>query len=123
MNKKEQYCMGRAEYLNQNNNIPLHQGYEIAEKEWNNPLTFSDNSLLTTGAIFQATDALNETYTYHFRGLNINDPTGCAYVSLYNETLDTETNVEWNWFQNREITILSSQTLENTNDDFDYDFL
>lgn len=34
MTKKEQYCCGRAEYLNETIGISITEGYAIAEKEW-----------------------------------------------------------------------------------------
>ena len=34
MTKKEIYCMGRAEYLAEYEGYSLAEGYEIAEKEW-----------------------------------------------------------------------------------------
>ena len=35
MTKKEQYCCGRAEYLNETEGISLIEGYMRAEQEWN----------------------------------------------------------------------------------------
>ena len=34
MTQKEQYVMGRAEYLNEYEGVSLTEGCEIAEKEW-----------------------------------------------------------------------------------------
>lgn len=34
MTPKQRYCMGRAEYLAEYEGYSLTEGYEIAEKEW-----------------------------------------------------------------------------------------
>lgn len=34
MTKKEQYCQGRAEYLQETTGCALSEGYRIAEREW-----------------------------------------------------------------------------------------
>lgn len=61
--------------------------------------------VLQSGTVFNATDSLGQTYLYKFEGIQMNDATGCSYIKLYNITNGKETNVEYAWFKEREITV------------------
>lgn len=67
------------------------------------------NKQLRTGETFIATDKLNRTMHYQFVGIDLQDlesGTGCQYIMLRNLDMGTHTNVEAQWFAEREITII-----------------
>lgn len=61
--------------------------------------------VLRSGMIFKASDSLGEKYLYKLEGIQMKDSTGCSYIKLYNITNGEETNVEYAWFKEREITV------------------
>lgn len=51
MTPKQIYCMGRAEYLATYEGYSLTEGYEIAEKEWNERNQLNQDSKVEIGGM------------------------------------------------------------------------
>lgn len=65
---------------------------------------YDPNKILTTGAIFTATDEFGRKYTYKFIGVKVNYD---GYICLKNLDSNTTTIVEPMWFRVRDIKVIS----------------
>lgn len=64
--------------------------------------------ILKAGTRFTVKDKLGREYLYEFIGLDLNDPTGCGYIHLFNLTMNRDTAVERQWFEERIIKHVNS---------------
>lgn len=65
--------------------------------------------VLRTGDEFIATDTLKRKYRYRFIGITPAEPYGGRYIKLWNLSLNEETEVENEWFSQREIRIVHEE--------------
>lgn len=78
---------------------------------------------LNSGQFFMAKDTLGREFLYEFIGIDTDKDAGCSYIQLKNHTEDTITNVEHNWFREREITIPPNEVISCMVEEAKQDFL
>ena len=73
----------------------------------NKRLECSKLKYLKSGDRFIAVDKLGASYEYEFIGVEIKELNGCHSIILWNHTLNNLTTVEYGWFRERKLDIIS----------------